>query len=119
MKANNNKTTFNEHTNICAWVQFYYDNGKYDELFIEAVKHKDIPQPVIESFEENHDITLYVAPGDMVGVFAKNPQDIMDYVNGFYGTEGLKALLGKRIAPSSSALCAIYLRTSGDCLSMV
>ena len=95
MKANNNKTTFNEHTNICAWVQFYYDNGKYDELFIEAVKHKDIPQPVIESFEENHDITLYVAPGDMVGVFAKNPQDIIDYVNGSYGTKGLKALLGK------------------------
>lgn len=95
MKANINNTTCKQHTNICAWVQFYDGNGNYDEIFIEAVKPKDIPQPVIESFKTNHDITLYVAPGDMVGVFAKNPQDIMDYVNGFYGTEGLKALLGK------------------------
>lgn len=29
------------------------------------------------------------------------------------------ALLGRRMAPSSSARCAMYLRTSGDCLSIV
>ena len=31
----------------------------------------------------------------------------------------LKAVFGKRIAPKSSARSAIYLRTSGDCLSIV
>ena len=95
MKSNINKTTCKEHTNICAWVQFYDANGNYDEVFIEEVKLKDIPEAVIENFEANPDIVLYVASGDMVGVFAKNPWDIIEYVNGFYGTEGLKELLGE------------------------
>lgn len=95
MKANIKKITYNKQTTICAWVQFYYSTGKYDEMFIEDIKRKDIPQPVIEGFETGHDIMLYVAPGDMVGVFAKDPWDIIDYVNLVYGTEGLKELLGE------------------------
>lgn len=96
MKANINKTTCKELPNICAWVQFYDENANYHELFIDAVKPKDIPQPVIESFETNHDLTLYIAPGDMVGVFAKDPWDITIFVNyGCGGNVGLKKLLGE------------------------
>ena len=95
MKANINKTTNNKQGTICAWVQFYHSNGKYDELFIEDVKSEDIPQPVVKSFETGHDLTIYIAPGDMVGVFAKDPWEIINYVNASYGTEGLKELLGE------------------------
>ena len=95
MKANIIKTNHCKQKPICAFVQFYDNKGNYCEEFIEDVKPKDLPKAVIESFETNHDITLYVSPGDMVGVFAKDPQDIIDYVNCFYGTAGLQELLGK------------------------
>lgn len=95
MKTNVNKTTSKKHGNICAWVQFYDGDGNYYETFVETVKRKDIPKEVLKDFEVNPDIVLYVAPGDMVGVFARNPQDIIDYVNCVYGTEGLKEMLGE------------------------
>ena len=96
MKANIKKPTCKEVTNIYAWLQFYDDNANYQELFIEDVKPEDIPEAVIESFETNHDITLYIAPGDMVGVFAKDPWEIINYVNyGCGGKAGLQELLGE------------------------
>ena len=77
-------------------MQFYDENANYRELFIEDVKPKDIPKEVIESFETNHDLTIYIAPGDMVGVFAKDPWEIINYVNYMAGgTAGLQELLGE------------------------
>ena len=96
MKANINTAAGRRRTNIYAWIQFYDDNGNYDERFIEDAKPEDMPRSVTESFETGHDITLYIAPGDMVGVFAKDPWDIINYVNyGCGGTEGLKRQLGE------------------------
>jgi hypothetical protein len=96
MKANIKKTTYKKLTKIYEWVQCYDENANYHELFIEDVKPKDIPKEVIESFETNHDLTIYIAPGDMVGVFAKDPWEIINYVNYMAGgTAGLQELLGE------------------------
>ena len=95
MKANIKKTTYKKLTKIYEWVQCYDENANYHELFIEDVKPKDIPKEVIESFETNHDLCIYIAPGDMVGVFAKHAMDIVYYTKYFYGTAELKAMLGE------------------------
>ena len=96
MKANIKKTTCKKLTKIYEWVQCYDDNANYHELFIEDVKPKDIPKEVIESFETNHDLCIYIAPGDMVGVFAKDPREIINYVNYVGGGKaGLQELLGE------------------------
>ena len=95
MKAIIKKNTYNKQTPVCAWIQGYDNNGEYYEVFIEDVKPKDIPKEVIESFETNHDICLFIAPGDMVGVFAKHAMDIVYYTKYFYGTAELKAMLGE------------------------
>ena len=96
MKANIKKTTGKKLPKIYAWVQYYDDNANYHELFIEDVKPKDIPKDVIKSFETNHDLSIYIAPGDMVGVFAKDPWEIINYVNYMAGgTAGIQELLGE------------------------
>ena len=96
MKAIIKKNTYNKQTPVCAWIQGYDNNGEYYEVFIEDVKPKDIPKEVIESFETNHDLCIYIAPGDMVGVFAKDPWEIINYVNYMAGgTAGLQELLGE------------------------
>jgi AraC-like DNA-binding protein len=84
MKANIKKTIFKEDTNICAWIQQYDDNGNYDEFCVEELKPKDIPKEVVESFEEHHKVVIFIAPGVKVGVFAKNWQDIKEYLDNHY-----------------------------------
>ena len=96
MKANIKKTTYKKLSESEEGGQCYEEDANYHELFIEDVKPKDIPKEVIESFETNHDLCIYIAPGDMVGVFAKDPWEIINYVNYMAGGKaGLQELLGE------------------------
>ena len=96
MKANVNKNIRDKKSNYCVWMQCYDGDGNYIEEFAEDARVNHWPTEIAGHIVGDHDITLMVAPGDFVGVFAKNPQDIIDYVNGTYGTEGLKEMLGER-----------------------
>ena len=93
MKARINQTYYSKYTTVCVLVGHYDENGNYCEMVFENMKLKDIHQDITKNIDLNHDITIHVAPGIEVRVFAKSMKNIETYLDIENDPEGMKSML--------------------------
>lgn len=93
MKAKINPTHCSKYTTVCAVVGHYDENGNYCEKEFENIKLKDLHKDIAKNIYLNHDVTMHVAPGIEIRVFAKDMNKIETYLEIENDTDCLKSML--------------------------
>ena len=112
MKARINQTHRSKYTNVSALVGYYDENGNYCEKEFENIKLKDLHKDIAKNIYLNHDVTMHVAPGIEIRVFAKDMNKIETYLEIENDPDCLKSMLdcwSKYNQPSSD-----YIYTTID-----
>lgn len=70
------KVRINKYDTACMVVGYYDETGEYREEMFENVDLKKMDKSITRNVYLSHDITIHVAPGSEVRVFAKCRKDI-------------------------------------------